>query len=114
MTWPSSGAQTERRGEAGPVRILLGGEDSPAAFVQPIERAQGRGAAALSGGRAARCRSASTSFQKCCQWERSRGGAPSCYLVTCFRGGHGGFLAFGEKSSMSTGFFSAEDRCIPG
>jgi hypothetical protein len=29
----TSGAQTERRGKAGPVRLLLGGEDSPAAFL---------------------------------------------------------------------------------
>jgi hypothetical protein len=28
------GAQTERRSEAGPVRVLLRGWDSPAAFVQ--------------------------------------------------------------------------------
>ncbi|HKB34894.1 MAG TPA: hypothetical protein VKD72_00475 [Gemmataceae bacterium] len=27
------GAQTERRGGAGPVRALLGGENAPAAFV---------------------------------------------------------------------------------
>jgi hypothetical protein len=26
------GAQTERRGDAGPVRLLLGGEDSPPVF----------------------------------------------------------------------------------
>ena len=29
---PAPGAQTERRGDAGPVRLLLGGEDSPAAL----------------------------------------------------------------------------------
>jgi hypothetical protein len=31
------GAQTERRGDAGPVRDLLGGETSPAAFVEKIK-----------------------------------------------------------------------------
>src|SRR5687768_17126176 len=33
MTAPVPGAQTERRGEAGPVRALLGGETSPAAWL---------------------------------------------------------------------------------
>jgi hypothetical protein len=31
------GAQTERRGMSKPVRSLLGGEDSPAAFVNQAE-----------------------------------------------------------------------------
>jgi hypothetical protein len=31
------GAQTERRGDAGPVRALLGGETSPAAFLRSVE-----------------------------------------------------------------------------
>jgi len=30
MTRPSTGAQTERRGEAGPARVQLGGEYAPA------------------------------------------------------------------------------------
>jgi hypothetical protein len=40
----ASGAQTERRGEAGPGRGLLGGETSPAALL--IERATALSAAA--------------------------------------------------------------------
>jgi hypothetical protein len=35
---PSSGAQTERRGEAGPVRILLGGGHAPAALTDARPR----------------------------------------------------------------------------
>jgi hypothetical protein len=35
----AAGAQTERRGLAGPVRDLLGGETSPAAFVFQGNRA---------------------------------------------------------------------------
>jgi hypothetical protein len=33
-------AQTERRGDAGPVSVLLRGWDSPAAFFQNIEQEQ--------------------------------------------------------------------------
>jgi hypothetical protein len=36
------GAQIERRGDAGPVRILLGGSTSPATFVIPAERRRRR------------------------------------------------------------------------
>jgi predicted DNA-binding antitoxin AbrB/MazE fold protein len=43
-----SGAQTERRGDAGPVRLLLGGEDSPAAFF-PISGPLAAGSAARAG-----------------------------------------------------------------
>jgi hypothetical protein len=33
MVWSSPGAQTERRGDAGPVRDLLGGKAAPAALI---------------------------------------------------------------------------------
>jgi hypothetical protein len=33
VTDNAAGAQTERRGEAGPGRVLLGGETSPAAYL---------------------------------------------------------------------------------
>jgi len=39
----TSGAQTERRGQAGPVRLLLGGKDSPAAFSRSVFFASPRG-----------------------------------------------------------------------
>jgi hypothetical protein len=48
---PTPGAQTKRRGDAGPVRAMLGGVTSPAAFVAPAKR---RGRGAKSQGRRAR------------------------------------------------------------
>ena len=36
------GAQTERRGEAGPLRLLLGGGDSPASLIRAVDSATHR------------------------------------------------------------------------